>query len=127
MIKGKELKGKELARLKKKLKNTKPENIIFHKDFSKGERIAVCLTCGYSQNFFGLWDYDCDNCGGKMKTYSAHKFQDFIFRLQRIAKYRTAEIKKAELEKIFKLLEQTTLNKHTIKLLKKSLTKKDKE
>ena len=81
----KKLTAKEKVKLINKLKKTKKKDIVFHEDFSKGERIALCNTCGYAQNFAGFWDYPCDNCGHKMQVYSNKKFQDFIFKLQRIA------------------------------------------
>ncbi len=89
---GRVLEGKEKKELIKKIKSYKEEDIVFHDDFGKGERIALCVRCGYAQNFVGLWDYNCDNCGGKMKIYSDNKFQDFIFKIQNIAVRREKEM-----------------------------------
>ncbi len=64
------------------------KEIVFHKEFSKGERIALCTKCGYAQNFFGLWDYSCECCGKKKMTIFTD-FQKFIFKLQKMASDRT--------------------------------------
>jgi Zn finger protein HypA/HybF involved in hydrogenase expression len=68
---------------KKKIKGKK---IVFHKDFDKGMRLALCQNCGYPVYFAGLWDYPCECCGSKkVKIYEMNRFENFIFRLQEMA------------------------------------------
>ena len=80
---------KEVSKKKFK-KQIKGKKIVFHKSFSKGFRLALCVNCGYPFLFCGVIKYkgyytlDCLCKKPKFKIYNIDKLEDFIIKLQGI-------------------------------------------
>lgn len=58
---------------------------VFHKDFNKGTRFSVCLSCGFPQIFWGKGMQRCRCKPFKQKYYSYESIEDFILKVQNIA------------------------------------------
>jgi len=79
------LSKKEGEKIAKSHGHGKPiKKIVFHKDFDKGMRLAVCLHCGYPAMFLGCPIIFCECKKPRTKVYELNKLEDFILKLQRI-------------------------------------------
>jgi len=58
--------------------------IKFHKEFSKGLQLQLCLHCGYPKMFMGLPQPDCECNKPKQKAFRLTELDKFISELQKI-------------------------------------------